>query len=121
MSARPVLRGASIGVRFTHFYHVFLGMPVVNVLHVTMIEIINVILTKDKGQHRDQISGERAMSEKLMFIALGYVLHLRDRRYPISSASIHRTSRNASVGSEFSTFMQGHVRPSGYEGDFERA
>jgi hypothetical protein len=44
MSARPVLRGASIGVRFTHFHHVFLGMPVVHVLQVTMIEIINMIL-----------------------------------------------------------------------------
>jgi hypothetical protein len=49
MSARPVLRGASIGVRFTHFHYVFLGMPVVHMLQVTMIEIINVILMLNGG------------------------------------------------------------------------
>ena len=49
MSARPVLRGASIGVRFTHFHHVFLGAPVVHVLQMAMIEIINVILMLNGG------------------------------------------------------------------------
>jgi hypothetical protein len=43
MSARPVLRGACIGVRFTHRDHVFLSVPVVHVLQVTMIEIINMV------------------------------------------------------------------------------
>jgi hypothetical protein len=49
MSARPVLRGASIGVRFTHFHHVFLGVPVVHVLQVTMIKIINMIFMLNRG------------------------------------------------------------------------
>jgi hypothetical protein len=49
MSARPVLSGAPIGVRFTHFHHVFLGVPVVHVLQVTMIEIINMILMLNGG------------------------------------------------------------------------
>ena len=49
MSARLVLRGASIGVRFTNRDHMFLGMPVVYVVQVTMIEIINMVAMLNGG------------------------------------------------------------------------
>jgi hypothetical protein len=43
MSMRPVLGGASNGIRFRHFNHMFLGAVGADVLQMTVIEIINVI------------------------------------------------------------------------------
>jgi hypothetical protein len=43
MSARPVLRGASIRVRLTHFDRVFFGASVMYVLQMTMIQIIHMV------------------------------------------------------------------------------
>jgi hypothetical protein len=49
MSASAMLRRAPIWVRFGHFDHVFLGAPIVHVLHVTMVEIINMVRVLNGG------------------------------------------------------------------------
>jgi hypothetical protein len=43
MPRGPVLRRASIRIRFAHFDDVFLSMPVTDVLQMTMVQIVNVI------------------------------------------------------------------------------
>jgi hypothetical protein len=43
MSTSAVLRRAPIRVSFGHLDDVFLGAPVMHVLHMTMIEIINMV------------------------------------------------------------------------------
>jgi hypothetical protein len=49
MPTGPVLRRASIGIRFAHFDDVFLSMPVTDVLQMTMVKIINVIPMANSG------------------------------------------------------------------------
>ena len=49
MSARSVLRRASIRIRFTHFDRVFFGVSVMYVLQMTMIEIIHMALMLNSG------------------------------------------------------------------------
>ena len=56
--------GASIRVRFTHCDHVFLGMPVVHVLQVTMIEIINMVPVLNGGVATAGAMGVRSCASR---------------------------------------------------------
>jgi hypothetical protein len=49
VSARSVLRRASIGVRLVHFDRVFFGVSVMYVLQMTMIEIIHMVPMLNSG------------------------------------------------------------------------
>jgi hypothetical protein len=49
MSMSAVLRRAPIRVSFGHLDDVFLGAPVMHVLHMTMIEIINMVPVLNGG------------------------------------------------------------------------
>ena len=49
MPTGPVLKRASIGIRFAHFDDVFLCMPVTDVLQMTMVQIIDVIPMANSG------------------------------------------------------------------------
>jgi hypothetical protein len=49
MPTGPVLRRASIGIRFAHFDDVFLSMPATDVLQMTMVQIIDVTPMANSG------------------------------------------------------------------------
>jgi hypothetical protein len=49
MTVRVVFRRASIRIHFGHFNNVFLDMLTLDVLQMTMIEIINMVLMPNSG------------------------------------------------------------------------
>ena len=66
MTTRVVLRRAPIRVPLTHFYCVFLGIPVMYVLQMTMIQIIHVVPMLNSGVTATWAVGVRTCAARLI-------------------------------------------------------